>query len=519
MSRACRPAPARKSTADRPPAARDATLIERLEAAGAVLVGALNMGEYAYDFTGENVHDGPSRNPHDSTRMTGGSSGGSGGAVGGGAGAARAGLRHQRLDPGAVLVLRHFRVEADLRPAVARAGVSVRREPRSSRSVRAHRSPTWRSPMTRCRGPIRRMRPARRARAEPVTPLLSEGIGRLRIAIAGGYFQSNVFAEAMEAVARVAGALGASRDVEIPEAARARAAAYVITATEGAALHLDRLRARPDDFDPAVRDRLIAGAMLPAPLVDRAQKFRRWYRDAGAGAVRRWSMRSSRRRRPASRRCSGRQTFVLDGVELPVRANIGIYTQPISFIGLPVVGRAGAARADADRRADHRGALARGYRAAHRRRPGAHRRGRRRRRREVYKDMEVDLPDVLAEVTAAVRALREGAGVRTMSPCSMNCSATIRARCATASARISTAIARSRRSARHVRRSGLMRRTARTVITTYGRDTAVASTLFYRDTAPGKVGRQMQTWVRFPEGWRIVAAHVSIIDESRVDKS
>ena len=61
---------------------------------------------------------------------------------------------------------------------------------------------------------------------------------------------------------------------------------------------------------------------------------------------------------------------------------------------------------------------------------------------------------------------------------------------------------------------GLMRKTARTVITTYGRDTAVASTLFYRDVWTGsKVGRQMQTWVRFPEGWRIVAAHVSIIDE------
>jgi hypothetical protein len=63
--------------------------------------------------------------------------------------------------------------------------------------------------------------------------------------------------------------------------------------------------------------------------------------------------------------------------------------------------------------------------------------------------------------------------------------------------------------------AGLMRRTAGTVITTYGRDTAVASTLFYRDSAPGKVGRQMQTWVRFAEGWRIVAAHVSIIDEPR----
>ena len=65
---------------------------------------------------------------------------------------------------------------------------------------------------------------------------------------------------------------------------------------------------------------------------------------------------------------------------------------------------------------------------------------------------------------------------------------------------------------------GLMRKTARTVITTYGRDTAIASTLFYRDSLPGRVGRQMQTWVRFPEGWKIVAAHVSIIDEPESSK-
>ena len=62
---------------------------------------------------------------------------------------------------------------------------------------------------------------------------------------------------------------------------------------------------------------------------------------------------------------------------------------------------------------------------------------------------------------------------------------------------------------------GLMRRTERTVISSYGRDTAVASTLFYRDNAPGKIGRQMQTWVRFAEGWRIVAASVSLIDEPK----
>ena len=73
-----------KINRDHPPATADATLVARLEAAGAMLVGALNMGEYAYDFTGENSHDGPSRNPHDTTRMTGGSSGGSGGAVAGG---------------------------------------------------------------------------------------------------------------------------------------------------------------------------------------------------------------------------------------------------------------------------------------------------------------------------------------------------------------------------------------------------------------------------------------------------
>jgi len=61
--------------------------------------------------------------------------------------------------------------------------------------------------------------------------------------------------------------------------------------------------------------------------------------------------------------------------------------------------------------------------------------------------------------------------------------------------------------------AGLARALSQTVITAYGRDHAVASTLFYRASAPGKVGRQMQTWVRFPEGWRVVAAHVSVIEE------
>jgi aspartyl-tRNA(Asn)/glutamyl-tRNA(Gln) amidotransferase subunit A len=172
--------------------------------------------------------------------------------------------------------------------------------------------------------------------AEPVSALLAQDIGDLRIAVAGGYFQNNVFPEAVEAVARVAEALGATRTVEIPEAARARAAAYVITTAEGASLHLDRLRKRPSDFDPAVRDRLLAGAMVPASLVDRAQKFRRWYRTAVLELFKSVDVIIA----PATPCVApklGQATFVLDGVELPVRANIGIHTQPISFIGLPVV--------------------------------------------------------------------------------------------------------------------------------------------------------------------------------------
>ena len=172
--------------------------------------------------------------------------------------------------------------------------------------------------------------------AEPVTPVLAENIGSLRIALAGGWFQKNLFPEAVQAVAHVAKALGVTRTVEIPEAARARAAAYVITTTEGASLHLDRLRQRPNDFDPAVRDRLIAGAMVPASMVDRAQKFRRWYRAKLLEIFKSVDLLIA----PATPCVApklGQVNFVLDGVELPVRANIGIHTQPISFIGLPVV--------------------------------------------------------------------------------------------------------------------------------------------------------------------------------------
>jgi AtzE family amidohydrolase len=317
------------------PSPRDATLVERMEAAGAVLVGALNMGEYAYDFTGENVHDGASRNPHDVTRMSGGSSGGSGSAVGGGLVPIALGSDTN----GSIRVPSSFCGIFGLKPTYGRLSRA-----RSFPFVASfdHLGPFARSvadlalAYDAMQGPDADDAACTTRSAEPVTALLTQDIGGLKVAIAGGYFQNNVFPEAVEAVARVAKALGATRTVEIPEAARARAAAYVISTTEGASLHLDRLRRRPEDFDPAVRDRLLAGAMVPAPLVDRAQKFRRWYRAQLLEIFKSVDVIIA----PATPCVApklGQSTFVLDGVELPVRANIGIHTQPISFIGLPVV--------------------------------------------------------------------------------------------------------------------------------------------------------------------------------------
>ncbi len=324
-----------KINRDLPKASRDATLIERMEAAGAVLVGALNMGEYAYDFTGENVHDGPSRNPHDPTRMSGGSSGGSGSAVGGGLVPIALGSDTN----GSIRVPSSFCGIFGLKPTYGRLSRA-----RSFPFVAGfdHLGPFARSvadlalAYDAMQGPDSDDAACTTRPVEPVTAHLARDIAGLRIAIAGGYFQKNLFGEAEEAVARIAKALDVTRTVELPEAARARAAAYVISTTEGASLHLDRLRRRPNDFDPAVRDRLIAGAMVPAPLVDRAQKFRRWYRARVLELFKSVDVLIA----PATPCIApklGQATFVLDGVELPVRANIGIHTQPISFIGLPVV--------------------------------------------------------------------------------------------------------------------------------------------------------------------------------------
>jgi AtzE family amidohydrolase len=320
---------------ERAPAERDSVLITRLERAGAVLVGTLNMGEYAYDFTGENVHDGPSHNPHDLTRMTGGSSGGSAAAVAGGLVPLSLGSDTN----GSIRVPASLCGLFGLKPTFGRL-------PRTG-SFPFASSLDHLGPLARTVGDLACAYDAMQGHdeADPfcaqrledkVSDTLDSGISELRIAEAGGYFHTGLLPEAERAVRHVRDALNVTREVELPEAARARAAAYLITAAEGAALHLARLRERAADFDPDVRDRLIAGTMISAAMVIQAQKFRRWYQRAmlrlfeDVDAI-------IAPATPCGAPSIGQKTFVLNGVELPVRANLGLFTQPISFVGLPVV--------------------------------------------------------------------------------------------------------------------------------------------------------------------------------------
>jgi 1-carboxybiuret hydrolase len=324
-----------KINRDRPAATADATLIARLEAAGAVLVGALNMGEYAYDFTGENVHDGPSRNPHDTEHMTGGSSGGTGGAVAGGLVPFALGSDTN----GSIRVPSSFCGVFGLKPTYGRLS---RARTFPFVSSLDHLGPLARTTEDLAlsydimQGPDPEDPACTKRAVEPVLAGIGRGTAGLRIAVAGGYFRRGASPEALSAVERVAKALDATRTVEIPEAARARAAAFIITTTEGAALHLERLRTRVRDFEPVVRDRLISGAMVPAPLVVRAQKFRRWYRERVLELFQSVdAILAPATPFPAPR--IGQQTMMLEGAEVPLRPNIGIFTQPISFVGLPVV--------------------------------------------------------------------------------------------------------------------------------------------------------------------------------------
>ena len=310
-----------KINRDLPPAKRDAALIERLEAAGAVLVGTLNMDEYAYGFSTENTHYGPTRNPHDPARVAGGSSGGSGAAV-------AAGMVPLTLGTdtnGSIRVPASFCGVWGLKPTfgrLSRAG-----------SFPFVNSLDHTGPLADSAALLARAYDAMQD-GKPVARL--RGLKGLRIARAAGYFEDNAEPAVVELVKAAARRLGTKRTVEIPEAARGRAAAFVITASEGGQLHLPNLRKRPQDFEPLIVDRLIAGALIPAAWYLQAQRVRGWYYRKVMELFETVDViLAPATPRPAQR--IGQETFTIRGRDMLARPNAGLLTQPISCIGLPVV--------------------------------------------------------------------------------------------------------------------------------------------------------------------------------------
>jgi len=305
---------------DAPPAAQDAPVLKKLTAAGAVLLGALNMDEFAYGFVTENAHDGTTRNPHDTARVAGGSSGGSAAAVAAGFSAVTLGSD----------------TNGSIRLPAALCGV-FGLKPTYGRVDRAGTFPFVDSfdhlgPFARTAADLALVYDLIQDSDPPAPP---PDTSCLRVGMLDDWFDAEA-PEIAAAVAQVADGLGGATPVTLPEAGRARAAAFCITAFEGGQLHKPNLATRPHDFDPATRPRLMAGALLPAEIIYQAQRFRAWFRDQARELFARFDLLLA----PASpcvAPLAGQKTMRLRGADVPVRPNLGLYTQPISFIGLPVV--------------------------------------------------------------------------------------------------------------------------------------------------------------------------------------
>lgn len=307
-----------------PPADADATAVARLRASGGVLVGATNMDEFAYGFTTENSHYGPTRNPHDRDRIAGGSSGGSAAAVAAGLVTAALGTDTN----GSVRIPAAFCGVYGLRPTyglVPWTGATLFAP--SFDAVGA---------FARTVGDLALVLDAIAAPTESFTSFLDRDLEGLRIARASGELWDGVTPEVLEATERVAEALGATRVVELPAVGLARAAAMVITAAEGADQHQELLRQNPEIVDPRVRDRFLAGLGVSATDYLAAQRFRSWWQaqvlpllaDVDVLVL-------------PTVACTAplidQETIEIGGVVQPTGAVLGRFTQPLSFIGLPAL--------------------------------------------------------------------------------------------------------------------------------------------------------------------------------------
>ncbi|MBD2119806.1 AtzE family amidohydrolase [Trichocoleus sp. FACHB-262] len=324
-----------KINAEQAPATTDATAVAKLRQAGAVLLGTLNMDEYAYGFVTENSHYGPTHNPHDLNRVAGGSSGGSAAAVAAGCVPLTLGSDTN----GSIRVPAALCGVFGLKPTygrLSRAGTVLFSSSFDHIGPFAHSVRDLAAVFDVLQGPDPRDPVCTDRAPERCLPQLQQGCDGVRIAIATDYFAQGALTEALEVVDQVAAVLGATQRITIPEAHRARAAAFVITAAEGANFHAANLRSRPQDFDPATRDRFLAGSLIPAHWYLQAQRFRRWFQLQVQEIFQTVDLILAPTT-PYPAPLIGQETIVIDGVEMLIRPNLGLFTQPLSFIGLPVL--------------------------------------------------------------------------------------------------------------------------------------------------------------------------------------
>jgi len=319
---------------DRPVARKDGWAVNKLSEAGALLTGMVNMDAYAYGFTTENSHYGATRNPHDSQRIAGGSSGGSAAAV-------AAGLVHFSLGTD---------TNGSIRVPASLCGI-FGLKPTFGRLSRSGSQPFVPSldhigPFARSTADLALVYDALQGRdpqdgfqaekaIQPVHHLLEHGAQGLRCAVLGGYFQTWCDDDARTAVNRAAKALNVHDEVLMQEAELARTAAFILTAAEGGNAYLPALRTQPERFEPLSRERLLAGAMTPSAWYVQAQRFRHYFREQVLPLFEQFDVLIAPAT-PTSATLIGQETLRINGSDLPVRASMGMLTQPISFLGLPV---------------------------------------------------------------------------------------------------------------------------------------------------------------------------------------
>ncbi len=322
-----------RANAENPAAAADARLVARMHAAGAILVGALNMDEHAYGFTCENTHYGATRNPHDPARVSGGSSGGSAAAVG----AALVPLSLGSDTGGSIRVPASFCGVFGLKPTygrLSRSGCHPFVDSLDHVGPLAATVGDLAASYDALQGADVHDHACAQRDIEwvGVAPKLPAGI---RIGILGGWFQDWAGPAARRAVQMAAAALGATHWCELASAASARAAAFVITGAEGGALHREKLKTRYADFEPASRDRLVAGSLIPASWLIAAQRARRRAYAEALELFGRFDLLVAAAA-PDYAPLIGSESFTINGHTVPTRATLGVLTQPISCIGLPV---------------------------------------------------------------------------------------------------------------------------------------------------------------------------------------